>query len=112
MGVERDLEQLETAELDALERRIAEERSRREQYAKDQAQDNLVARAYHSQVVPDKVDGIPVWIKPFAKIAAYPSGYVVHHAGEAWQNDRDEVNTTEPGAEDSTWTRAGSVVVD
>lgn len=111
MGGSVELAELSTNELEQLERTIAEERMRRIEQAAQYDQENQAARAYHEQVPAEKVDGFAVWVKPLAPIMGYPTGSVVHHKGDLWKNDKDWVNMTEPGTEESTWTLAEDVVL-
>lgn len=57
------------------------------------------ATQYHAAVDPtvEKIDGVPVWVKPVADFAAYPPGAQVAHDGKVWTQQSAAITSDEPG---------------
>lgn len=63
---------------------------------------NDTARTYHASITHDLIDGVPVWTRPIADFAGWPTGTEVHHADQVWVNVHDDVAMGEPGV-DPVW---------
>lgn len=63
---------------------------------------NDTARTYHASIAHDLVDGVPVWVRPIADFAGWPTGTEVHHADQVWVNLSPDVAMGEPGV-DPVW---------
>lgn len=63
---------------------------------------NDTARTYHASITHDLVDGVPVWTRPIADFAGWPTGTEVHHQDQVWVNVHGDVAMGEPGV-DPVW---------
>lgn len=104
MDAGTDLEDLTPEELEALEQQLAQERKRREDLAKALEEANTLSLKYHQQAPKEYHDNIPIWDRPLVPLMGYPPGSYVWHNEQGWHTTTPEVNMTEPGTPDSTWT--------